>query len=128
MDEFQTLTEEDIQELMELGIIDPQMASLDEQIASAQEIRNRKGPEGTYAGRVYVAANPLEHIVNAWQGIRAGKELDKLRADQQRLLAQQVRGRGKYFNRLVDTPQRRASQPFMQEMEVDEGLIPGVNF
>lgn len=100
MDDFENLDPEVLQQLMELGIIDPQMKSLDEQITTAQAIRGRRSPEGTHTGRVYVAASPLEHAAYAMQGIKAGKDMDKARLEQQKLLAQQVRGRQSFFDAL----------------------------
>lgn len=100
MEDFSNLSEEDIQQLMELGIAPDQLESLNTQIASAQKLRDRRAPQGTDTGRMYVAASPLEHIAYAMQGIKAGKDIDKARAEQQKILAQQVRGRGTYFNRM----------------------------
>lgn len=100
MDDFQNLSEEDIQQLMELGIIPDQLESLSSQIKTAQGLRDRRAPQGTDTGRVYVAASPLEHLSYALQGIKAGKDINKARAEQQKLLAEQVRGRGMFFNRM----------------------------
>jgi hypothetical protein len=104
MDDFSNLSEEDIQQLMELGIAPDQLESLNTQIASAQKLRDRRAPQGTDTGRVYVAASPLEHLAYAMQGIKAGKDIDKSRAEQQKILAQQVRGRGLYFNKMMKPP------------------------
>lgn len=125
MDDFENLTEEDIAALMELGIVPDQLGSLQEQIDQAERLRYRKGPEGTHTGRVYVAASPLEHIAHAMQGIKAGKDLDRMRAEQQALLGKQVSGRSRYFNRLMDTPQRRAGMSFMEDLEMDPNMVPG---
>lgn len=100
MEDFENITDEEAQMLMELGIIPEQLDSLSSQIDQAQKLRNRKGPEGTYAGRVYVAANPLEHIAHAVQGIKAGRDIDRMRAEQQALLQRQVAGRSSYLDKL----------------------------
>jgi hypothetical protein len=130
MDDFENLSEEDIQALMELGIIPDEYQGLQEQIEQAQKLRNREGPQGTHTGRVYVAASPLEHLSHTLQGMKAGKDLDRMRAEQQALLQRQVSGRGKYFNRLMDTPERRANSSFMEDLEMDPYLVggPRVNF
>lgn len=96
--DFSNLSEEDIQQLMELGIIPDQMQGLQTQMESAQKLRDRRAPQGTDTGRVYVAASPLEHAAYAMQGIKAGKDLDRLRAQQQALLEKQVSGRSRFFN------------------------------
>ncbi len=100
MEDFDNLSEEDIQQLMELGILPDQLQGLQTQMESAQKLRDRRAPTGTDTGRVYVAASPLEHAAYALQGIKAGKDLDKLRAEQQALLKKQTAGRGTYFNRM----------------------------
>lgn len=102
MEGFENLSQDDLDQLMQLGIIDPQMTSMDKQMEIAQKLRDRKPPQGTDTGRVYVAASPLEHLSYALNGIKAGRDIDKLRTEQQKLLAEQVRGRSKYFSKLND--------------------------
>jgi hypothetical protein len=104
-------TDEQIQQMIELGIIPAQMGAIDQQMAQAQAVRNRQGPQGRDNGRVFVAANPLEHVMHAAQGIKAGKDIEDLKRKQEELLRQQVRGRMQFF----DTPGRRARAPFMQD-------------
>jgi len=116
MEDFENLDPEVIQQLMELGIIDPQMESLQGQIKTAQDIRGRGAPKGTDTGRVYVAANPLEHLAYALNGIKAGKDIDKARIEQQKLLADQVRGRKSFF----DEYRRKPVVPGMQN-DIDMG-------
>lgn len=98
MEDFSNLDPEVLQQLMELGIIPEEMGSLKDQISTAQALRDKGAPRGTDTGRVYVAANPLEHLAYTLNGMKAGKEIDKARAEQQKLLAQQVRGRKSYFD------------------------------
>lgn len=94
------LDEETLQQLMALGIIPEELEGLKEQISSAQQIRDRRGPQGYDTGRMYVAASPLEHAAFAMQGIKAGKDMEKARLEQQKLLAEQVRGRSLFFNKM----------------------------
>jgi len=98
MDDFSNLSEEDIAQLMELGILPDQLEELQSQMQSAQKLRDRRAPQGYDTGRMYVAASPLEHAAYAMQGIKAGKDLDRMRAEQQALLKKQVAGRSNYFN------------------------------
>jgi hypothetical protein len=99
MDDLANLSEQDIMQLMELGIIPPQLEDLKQQMSIAQSLRDREAPGGTYAGRVYVADSPLKHAAYAMQGIKAGRDIDKARLEQQKLLAKQVAGRGMFFNK-----------------------------
>lgn len=130
MDGFENLSDEDIQALMELGVIPDQQKGLDEQIATAQSIKDRKSPQGRTVGPsgVYVASSPLEHAVYAAQGIMAGRDMDKRRKEQQDLLIKQIKGRSKYFQKMNDTPERRAAMPFMQNPGVDNSLVQTPEF
>ena len=72
---------------------------LDDQMSYAEGLRDTATPEGRQAGRVYVAANPLEHIgtgLNRYAGHRKIGDLDKagadLRGDKQSMLATLMRG------------------------------------
>lgn len=128
--DLQGLSEDQIQELMALGIIPDQQASLQGQIDTAQALRDRQGPQGTYTGRVYVAASPLEHLAHAMQGIKAGRQIKDLRAQQQELLAQQIRGRGTYVDalrgrkRVGSGPHSfTVGPPPMKDVDVDESLF-----
>lgn len=100
MDDFDNLSEDDINQLMQLGVAPEQLQQLQTQMATSQKIRDRRAPQGTDTGRVYVAASPLEHMAYALQGIKAGKDIDRDRAEQQKILAQQIRGRSLYFNKM----------------------------
>jgi hypothetical protein len=107
MDDFldlENMSEEEIAQLMELGILDDQGNILDKQLAQAQAVRNAPGPEGRDSGRVYTAANPLEHIVNAAQGIKAGREIEDIAKKQEELLAQQTAGRKTFLDALRKKP------------------------
>lgn len=130
MDDFENLSDDDIQQLMALGVAPDQLDAIKEQIATAQGLRDKAAPAGRRVGpdNVYVAASPLEHIANAMQGIKAGRDIKKLRTDQQSVLAQQIRARSKYFQKMNDTPEARARKT--QSLGVDQNLVtmPDVNY
>lgn len=95
------LSEEDLQQLMALGIIPDQQSGLQDQLAQAQKLRygSMPGMRGE-GGRVQTAANPLEFLVAGVQGYKAGKDITKLRKEQQDLLKQQAEARKLFFKRL----------------------------
>ena len=62
---------------------------LTDQMAFADALR-RKTPEGRDNGRVYSAANPLEHIGTAWQNYNTGKM--RKEAEEERRKTNQTRG------------------------------------
>jgi hypothetical protein len=93
MEGFEGLTEEQLQQLIELGIIPDQQNALSEQAAQANAIRNRAGPEMRGNGRVMVAANPLEFLADAGMKYKAGKDLKEIDTKRETLLDKQVMAR-----------------------------------
>lgn len=55
-----------------------ELGGLDEQMARAEALRNAPTPEGRQAGRVYVAANPLEHLGRGITQYRQGKRMQDI--------------------------------------------------
>lgn len=107
---LEDMTEEDLQKLVELGVIDEQMAENQRQMRLAEELRFQKGPEGRQAGRTYVAANPLEHLgtgIQQWQAQKRMGELEKQRGE---MGQQQTEGRKSYWD--VLRGMRRKPQDF----------------
>lgn len=96
------LDDDQIHQLMQLGVIPEEQEGLQNQMNVAQKLRDRGPPKGQTVGPdgIYVAANPLEHLAYAMQGIKAGKDLEKLRDQQQGLLNQQVDARQIYADAL----------------------------
>lgn len=75
MEGFEGLTEEQLQQLIELGTFDDEQQQLSEQMARAAAIRGMVAPEMRGNGRVMVAANPLEFLSQGIQKYQAGKEM-----------------------------------------------------
>lgn len=98
---IEDLTEEELQQLMELGIIPDELGSLDKQMATAEALRYAEAPgvSKQYGGYT-PAASPLEHLARVVQGIKGGKDLEKLRGEQSGLLDKQVSGRKLFANKL----------------------------
>lgn len=101
MEEFnlETLSEEDLQELVSLGVIDENMAENARQMALAEKLRyGTPGPEGRQAGRVYVAANPLEHLGRGMEQWNAQKKMGELEKQRGTMQGQQTQGRQNYWD------------------------------
>lgn len=111
------LSEEDIDAILGLGTGEDQAAQLEQQLAVAQGIRGRSGPEGRGYGGIYTAASPLEHAAYAWQGIQAGKDAEKLNAEQDALMQQQTDARRRFFEAMMlkQQPQQQAPQDYGPE-------------
>jgi hypothetical protein len=94
------MSEEELQQLISLGVIDEQMAENARQMALQEGLRYQSAPEGRQAGRVYVAANPLEHIGKGLEQYNAQKRMKELEAQRGGLQEQQTSGRGTYWDLL----------------------------
>ncbi len=120
-DPLADLTEDEISQLMELGVIPEEQKSLAEQLFQARELRYGQGPQGIDSGRIFTAANPLEHAVHAYQGIKAGRQIDELLKKQQENLLKQTEGRSAFLKALRRKPATIEMQTFEPEMEMPEG-------
>lgn len=123
-DPFEDMTEDEIQQLMELGVIPKKQDALAQQLAQATALRNKEGPQGRDSGRVYTAASPLEHIAHAAQGIMAGRNIKRLQKEQQGQLDAQVKGRSAFLKAMYGKKPLISIEPFDPE-SVD---MPSVNF
>ncbi len=131
MDDFENLDDDQIQQLMELGIIPDQSNVLQSQIEQAQKLRNAEGPQGqTVRSGIYVAASPLEHIARVMQGMKAQKDLDRLYGEQQGLFSQQVQGRQAFVDALRGRDRLgkgrhsfTMGRPSMQDVTLDPNLV-----
>jgi hypothetical protein len=118
-DATEEMTDEELQQLMALGIIPDQQGALEKQMALAEQLRYRNNPEMRGNGRVQTAAHPLEFLASGIQGYKAGKQIEELRKKQDELLQQQVSGRKLFYQNL----RKRPSQPGLGDMpELEEYL------
>jgi len=99
MDELD-ITDDEMQALIRLGIIPEELAENRRQSELAEALRYGEGPEGRQAGRVYVAANPLEHITRGAQRFKAAKDMKQLGTEREGLLQDIRTGRSMFGNLL----------------------------
>jgi hypothetical protein len=92
-----TASAEELERLMSLGIAPDQQALLKDQMSQAQALRNRANPEMRGNGRVMTAANPLEFVGAVMQKRQAGKDIEKLKKDQQDSLSKQAKDRALFY-------------------------------
>ena len=93
----QGFTEADIERLMELGVLSQEQDILDRQRKQAELLQATPGARGRFAGRVYKAANPLEHAGVALQRIRGSQQLAGLPGQERDLAQEQMRRRIEYL-------------------------------
>jgi hypothetical protein len=85
--------------MMEMGMLAPEEERIARQRGLVDQLRARPTPEGRQAGRVYVAANPLEHLAGvAGQGLASWKE-NKADAASEVLQGKKVKGIADIRNR-----------------------------
>ncbi len=107
------LDEEDLNAILGLSTGQDKAAQLQSQLEMANSLRNTPGPEGRQYGRMYTAANPLEHVAHAWQGIKAGKDAERLTKEQNDLMQSQMEARKRFFELMMlrnQDPQQAAPQ------------------
>lgn len=82
-------TDDQIEAIMALGGMQEESKIIGDEVGQAQQ-RSRFAPaQGRQAGQIYVAANPLEHLVTALRSYKGQQELEGLRGQQQDLLQKQ---------------------------------------
>lgn len=115
-DPLEGMTPEQLEQLIQLGVIPEEQAMLAGSLSQARALRNKEGPKGTDMGRVYVAASPLEHAVHAYEGYKAGNDIKDLTKKQQDTLKRQTEGRMAFVDAL-----RRKSKPTLELPEPGMG-------
>jgi len=108
---MEDITPEQLELLKRLGIIPEELEALQAQLEQANLLRNAPGPEGRDSGRVYTAANPLEHIGSVWQKYNANKEALGLEGKRAGLLGEMGKGRGAVMDSLYAAALRRRKSP-----------------
>lgn len=99
--ELEGMTEDQIQQLVALGIIPEQMSSMDKQYKIANELRNTALPEGRSNGRVFTAANPMETVGALMQQYGGKRKMDAIEKKQDAALQQQAEGRQLLLNKYL---------------------------
>lgn len=118
---LEDMTEEDLQQLVQLGVIDEQMAENARQMMLQEKLRYQAMPEGRQAGRTYVAANPLEHLSTGVEKYQAAQKIRDLEAQRAGMEGQQTAGRATYWDLL----RGRRKTP-MDFSKVKQPIIPGL--
>lgn len=94
-----------------------ELGAMEDQIARAQALRDANvTPEGRNAGRVFVAANPLEHLGKGIKDYQYGKRERELEADAATKRATIGENEAKYGGLILDRmgiarPEKKAAAP-----------------
>jgi hypothetical protein len=121
--DIEDLSEEDLDAILGLGTAEDEAAQLENQLAMASKLRNQAGPEGRGYGGIYTAASPIEHAVHAWQGIKAGKDAEKISGEQDALMQRQNDARQRFFEAMM---RRQQPQPQQNAYGPEALANPGV--
>lgn len=89
------MTDEQLQQLTQLGIIPDKQKTLENQMKIAQALRYQQSPgmSGNWGSRVQTAASPLAMIAHMAQQYQGGQQMKQNQAKQDALLDQQAKGR-----------------------------------
>jgi hypothetical protein len=98
MASFSDLTDEDIDKLVALGEIPDKQSFLQQQLATAQGIRDQPLNTLTQGRRVSTAATPLGMLGQIGTKMIGGYQANQLGNQRQNLLDQQASGRKAYFD------------------------------
>lgn len=94
-------TPEQLQQLIALGAIPDEQKDMDLQMIQAQKLRNTESPQGQLAGRVYVAANPLEHLAAGIDKYQGAKQMKKLYGQNRDMRTRQTDARMLYLQKMM---------------------------
>lgn len=94
--------------------------AIDRRRAMAQALMQTQAPQGRMVGRVFVGANPLEHLAAGLKQYSGRKDLEQADVDQ-KALGQQYQARGAAdAQKYVDLLRGKESQQFAQPVPNDE--------
>lgn len=122
--DLSNMSEEELQQLVALGVIDENMAENARQMALQEGLRYGDMPEGRDSGRVYTAANPLEHVGKLMQQYNAQKKMDQLGKERVDMGKQQTAGRGTYWDLLRG--KKKKWMPEIGEIDPSEYEMPSL--
>ena len=114
-DPLEGMSEEQLQQLVALGLIPDKQDALATQLAQAAKLRNQGAPKGYDTGRVYTAASPLEHFASALERGMAGREMKDIYNRRDELLKQQQSGRGEFLRAMYG----KKLPSFIEKPEID---------
>ena len=100
------LTEEQIEEIMQLGALEGQRGLADIQYQQAQALRGSRMPGGRWTGRVYRHAHPLEFLSTGVDRTMGAIEAEKQMKRQEEILQRQGQLRAGLFAKLLQGQQQ----------------------
>ena len=116
--EIQNLSPQEVQQLMELGIIPSKLEQSQSDLLRSQSMQDSPTPQGRAVGNIYRAANPLEHLATALRRFKglsderaARQQADKLRADQ-------TSARRAFLNAYMNRGTRPAMNPMANMLRI----------
>lgn len=94
-----SMSADQLQQLVALGVIPDKQRALDQQMELANQLRTTPMPKGQMAGRVFVG-DPLGALAAGVERYQGNKQLKKLRGKQDELLNKQNAARMAYVQAL----------------------------
>ena len=86
-------TPEEIEQILQLAELEGQTGILEDQMEAANKLRETETTPGINSGRVYTAANPLQHIGDFGQRYKGEQQAKSVEEERQRILEAQTAAR-----------------------------------
>ena len=96
-------TEDEIEQILQLAELEGQTGILEDQMEHATKLRETETTPGINSGRVYTAANPLQHMGDFGQRYKGEQQAKSVEEERQRVLEAQTAARLKWL-RTQGTP------------------------
>lgn len=115
----QGFTPQQIQQLMQLGVLQEEGGIVSQEMQMANQLRQRQMPGGRYSGNAYVAAHPFEFVATGLDRVR-GEMAAQQAIERQRQIAQdKARLRAQFLRQMgmgagSQTPRPGATPPIRQ--------------
>lgn len=118
------LTEDQIAQLMQLGVLQDEKGILNQELEMAQQLRQTPGPRGRYTGRAFVAANPLEFLGRGLDRVRGSMETARVTEAQRENARRAADARQQYLSAILRQPQRPAGATMTPSQVGPGGITP----
>lgn len=121
----ETMSEEDLGDILNLGTLDEDALENARQMAVAEKLRDVAPPEGRSSGRVFTRANPLEHAGVLLQQYNARKDIEKLKTERRGIKEDVAKGKEGYAGLLRGWKKKLDTKVKMPKIDDSKYTGPG---
>jgi len=127
------LTEDQIAQLMQLGVLQEEKGITSKELEMAQQLRQTPGPRGRYSGRSFIAPNPMEYLGRGIDRIRGSYESQQATERMRENAQKQASLRQQFLQALLKGQQQQrpaspqvpgATPGIMPQQPTAQGMFP----